>query len=49
MPEKMNPVIFSLGRFKLHYYGLMYLVAFAIVYMLVNYRIKREATISHFC
>ena len=42
LPEKMNPVIFSIGGFKLHYYGLMYLVAFAVVYMLVIYRIKRE-------
>ena len=42
MPEKMNPVIFSLGGFRLQYYGLMYLVAFATVYILVIYRIKRE-------
>jgi len=42
LPEKMNPVMFSLGGFKLHYYGLMYLVAFAIVYILAGYRIKRE-------
>jgi len=42
LPEKMNPVIFSLGGFRLQYYGLMYLVAFATVYMLVIYRIKRE-------
>lgn len=42
LPEKMNPVIFSLGGFKLHYYGLMYLVAFAVVYMLSIYRVKHE-------
>ena len=42
LPEKMNPVIFSIGGFRLHYYGLMYLVAFAVVYILVIYRIKRE-------
>lgn len=42
LPEKMNPVIFSIGGFKLHYYGLMYLVAFAVVYMLVIYRVKHE-------
>ncbi|MCJ7540518.1 MAG: prolipoprotein diacylglyceryl transferase, partial [Desulfobacterales bacterium] len=42
LPEKMNPVIFSLGGFRLQYYGLMYLVAFAVVYILVIYRIKRE-------
>jgi phosphatidylglycerol:prolipoprotein diacylglycerol transferase len=46
LPEKMNPVIFSVGGFKLHYYGLMYLVAFAVVYLLVVYRIKREERFS---
>jgi len=42
LPEKMDPVIFSIAGFRLHYYGLMYLVAFAVVYLLVIYRIKRE-------
>jgi phosphatidylglycerol:prolipoprotein diacylglycerol transferase len=42
LPEKMNPVFFQIGGFRLHYYGLMYLVAFAVVYLMVTYRIKRE-------
>ncbi|MBU0988439.1 MAG: prolipoprotein diacylglyceryl transferase [Proteobacteria bacterium] len=42
LPEKMNPVIFELGRFKIQYYGLMYIIAFAISYGLVLYRLKRE-------
>lgn len=42
LPEHMNPVIFSLGSFSLQYYGLMYLVAFTIVYALASYRLKRE-------
>ncbi len=42
VPEKMNPVIFEIAGFKLQYYGLMYIVAFLICYMLVLYRIKRE-------
>ncbi len=42
VPGKMNPVIFEIGGFRLQYYGLMYLVAFLISYMLVLYRIKRE-------
>ena len=42
LPEKMNPVFFKIGGFSLHYYGLMYLVAFAVVYLLAIYRIKRE-------
>jgi phosphatidylglycerol:prolipoprotein diacylglycerol transferase len=43
LPEHMNPVIFSIGTFSLQYYGLMYLVAFTIVYFLASYRLKREA------
>ena len=46
VPEKMNPVIFEIGGFRLQYYGLMYLVAFLISYMLVLYRIKREKEFS---
>jgi phosphatidylglycerol:prolipoprotein diacylglycerol transferase len=42
LPEKMNPVLYEIGGFRLHYYGLMYLVAFAVVYMMATYRIKRE-------
>ncbi|RKX72731.1 MAG: prolipoprotein diacylglyceryl transferase, partial [Spirochaetes bacterium] len=43
LPEHMNPVIFSIGSFSLQYYGLMYLVAFAIVFVLASYRLKRES------
>ena len=46
VPEKINPVIFEIGGFKLQYYGLMYIVAFLISYMLVLYRIKREKEFS---
>jgi phosphatidylglycerol---prolipoprotein diacylglyceryl transferase len=42
LPEKMNPVFFKIGAFSLHYYGLMYLVAFAVVYAMATYRVKRE-------
>lgn len=42
IPEKMDPVIFEIGGFKLQYYGLMYLVAFGMTYALVNFRIKKE-------
>lgn len=38
----MDPVIFQVGWFKLQYYGLMYIAAFATVYGLVRYRLKRE-------
>jgi len=42
LPENINPVIFGIGSFKLQYYGLMYVVAFAITFFLVLFRIKRE-------
>lgn len=42
LPQRMDPVIFEIGSFRLQYYGLMYLVAFAITYVLVLYRLKTE-------
>ena len=42
LPERLDPVILELGPIKLQYYGLMYIVAFAIVYILVNYRLRTE-------
>ncbi len=42
LPENIDPVIFEIGSFRLQYYGLMYIVAFAITYVLVWYRIKHE-------
>ena len=42
LPSKMDPVLFEIGPLKVQYYGLMYLVAFAVTYFLVVYRIKRE-------
>jgi phosphatidylglycerol:prolipoprotein diacylglycerol transferase len=42
LPQNISPVIFEIGWFKLQYYGLMYLVAFAITFFLVLYRLKRE-------
>jgi phosphatidylglycerol:prolipoprotein diacylglycerol transferase len=42
LPQHISPVIIQIGSFKLQYYGLMYLVAFAITYGLVLYRLKHE-------
>ena len=42
LPEHMDPVIFQIGSFRLQYYGLMYIVAFAFTYFLALYRIKHE-------
>lgn len=42
LPERIDPVIFEIGSFKLQYYGLMYLVAFTITYLLASHRLKKE-------
>jgi phosphatidylglycerol---prolipoprotein diacylglyceryl transferase len=42
LPEKLNPIAFSLGSIQVSWYGIIYLVAFAIVYFLVLYRIRTE-------
>ncbi len=42
LPQHISPVIFEIGWFRLQYYGLMYIVAFALTYFLVLYRIKHE-------
>jgi phosphatidylglycerol:prolipoprotein diacylglycerol transferase len=43
-PEKLDPVAFSVGRVEVSWYGIMYIVAFAIVYFLVRYRIRNKET-----
>ena len=42
LPEHISPILLSIGHFQLRYYGLMYLVAFTITYLLVLSRIKNE-------
>ncbi len=42
IPEHIKPTILTIGSFQLRYYGLMYIVAFAIVYYLVLYRVRTE-------
>jgi phosphatidylglycerol---prolipoprotein diacylglyceryl transferase len=42
LPEKLDPIAFSLGPIQVSWYGIMYLVAFAIVYYLIQYRIRTE-------
>lgn len=42
LPQNISPVIFEIGSFKLQYYGLMYIVAFAVTFFLVLYRVKHE-------
>jgi phosphatidylglycerol:prolipoprotein diacylglycerol transferase len=42
IPEHINPNIIEIGQFQIRYYGLMYIVAFTIVYLLSLYRVKDE-------
>lgn len=42
LPYHISPTLFSIGSFQLRYYSLMYLVAFAVVYTLFYYRIRRR-------
>jgi phosphatidylglycerol---prolipoprotein diacylglyceryl transferase len=42
LPAQISPNLFSIGSFQLRYYSLMYIVAFAVVYFMVLYRIKHE-------
>jgi len=42
LPENLSPVIFEIGPISLRYYGMMYVVAFTIVYVMVRYRLRTE-------
>ncbi|TLU84885.1 MAG: prolipoprotein diacylglyceryl transferase [Chlorobium sp.] len=42
LPSQMNPVIFSLGTFAIRWYGMMYVIAFIVVYLLTCYRLEKE-------
>jgi phosphatidylglycerol:prolipoprotein diacylglycerol transferase len=42
LPENIDPVIFQIGSFRLQYYGVMYIVAFALTFFLTLYRAKNE-------
>lgn len=42
LPQHISPVIFGIGSFRIHYYGLMYIVAFGFTFILVRYRITHE-------
>jgi len=42
LPAHLSPYLFQIGSFQLRWYSLMYLAAFACIYLLVTYRIRRE-------
>jgi len=44
LPGKINPIAFNVGFVEVSWYGLMYAVAFAVVYFLVRWRIKNKET-----
>lgn len=41
IPEHLDPIIFSIGNFAVYWYSVMWLMAFAICYALLVYRIKK--------
>jgi phosphatidylglycerol---prolipoprotein diacylglyceryl transferase len=42
IPAHLNPIAFNFGPIEITWYGIMYVVAFSIVYFLVRYRIRTE-------
>lgn len=42
IPYSIKPYLFKIGSFELRYYGLMYIVGFAVVYFLSTYQIKKK-------
>lgn len=42
LPSQINPSVISIGGFHIQWYSVMYLVAFAVAYSLVRYRLKTE-------
>ncbi|MHC4124801.1 MAG: prolipoprotein diacylglyceryl transferase [Planctomycetota bacterium] len=42
IPEHINPNIVEIGSFQIRYYGIMYIIAFAVIYLLVLGRLKNE-------
>ncbi len=42
LPSQMNPVIIWIGNFPIRWYGMMYIIAFSVVYAMSRYRLKSE-------
>ncbi len=42
LPSETNPVIFSIGTFAIRWYGMMYVIAFGVVYLMTRYRLATE-------
>ncbi len=41
LPEHVSPVIFSVGNLSVHWYSIMWIIAFGIVYILLRWRINK--------
>jgi phosphatidylglycerol---prolipoprotein diacylglyceryl transferase len=48
LPEGMDPVLFHLGALKVQWYGLMYIIAFAITYFLARRRCRLETRFKQY-
>jgi phosphatidylglycerol:prolipoprotein diacylglycerol transferase len=48
LPERMNPVLFHLGGLRVQWYGLMYILAFLLVYILASRRLKTEPRFARY-
>ncbi len=47
LPSQMSPVMISIGSFSIYWYSMMYIIAFAVCYALLTYRInKNEITLT---
>ncbi|MFH1479467.1 MAG: prolipoprotein diacylglyceryl transferase [Candidatus Omnitrophota bacterium] len=47
IPFRIGPVAFTIGPIKVHWYGLMYLAGFLVIYLVVLFRLrKKEAAFS---
>ncbi len=42
LPSRIEPVIFTIGGFPVRWYGMTYIIAFGVVYLVTRYRIKNE-------
>ena len=42
LPETIDPVLLEIGGFRIQYYGLMYIMAFGLTYVLVRQRVRHE-------
>ncbi len=42
LPYHLNPIFLKIGGVEIRYYGLMYVIAALVTYILIKYRVKKE-------